>query len=835
MSDNAKDRLAEAAKANQLGNEHWEDRRPDLALDHFEKAYRLLRDWADADSEKVVESASNYALCLLAVGNVLAAEKTFAKGVETAKNAKISARRILRQWALSKEHLNLFVEARALYERAQPTDADAPGEHLAWHHAMGGINWREGRLSEAQRNYERALSNLPDDPKQAAAVLPVLGNAALLSWELGEDARAMRLAEQMHDVVDGAKDSLDLKGTINLMRVNAMRARRRGDTKSEIAIWTEGHNILCGTTPDAWSLRLDIVDELVSALKRGERLGDAVRMVSAERDAMLETEFPYAWLLHLILASLFNHIGETANARQSLLLVIEDFVGEADPQAELPILSELARIARAEGKTDAAIFLGKLALSHLTNLTRGLNTSEIQKVVVEGQQLADASIELLNQRGRFDEAAQLARLEARTRYLAHVSRDPRNPTEIKDPVPKLTFETTAEKDWMHTRDRLVEMRRAENPKALRAAANEALEALLSFELPDPDTASPARAAGPSSDRAARLTFTSDANTVVVNVERKDRSRHVRIATSAPDINRATADLILAIGDREAWHGPAKALYQSLIAPFEQDLSDCDILEIDATGPLSHIPFAVLGSTGNLLCQRFQIVNRVSTSGRQPVDNGSNTLVHLTDVGKGPLVNFATLPVAFGDEPGIKTKIIPTFSREDLRDALDTGTGYLSIATHFNSEPDRPDLWALSLGDGTQLHLTELASHQFDFSKTRLVAFAACSSAVAGSIEEEFGLVRLALEGGAESVIGTVWDVSESAAAEFTNRFWPLLASDPNQDAAAALQKFQSGCAAAQVSPDVAASSTGGIGTMPDGPPPADWAGFQLFKAHSLND
>jgi CHAT domain-containing protein len=835
MTEDARERRTIAVQANQLGNEHWKSGRPDLALEHFETAYCLLNDWKGANQEKAVESASNYALCLLAVGDIPAAERIFAKGVELAEAANISARRILRQWAYSKEHMNLFVEARALYERAQPRKEDAPLEHLAWHHAMGGINWREGRLSEARSNYEFAKSNLPDDPEEAATVLPVLGNTALLFWELGEDAKAMRLAEKMHDIVDRAKNNLDMKGTVNLMRVNATRAKRRGDLKSEIAIWNECHRIVRETTPNAWSLRLDIVDELVSALKRGEQFDDAIRLVVAERDAMLGGEFPYVWLLHLILASLFNQIGEIAKARASMLLVIADFVGEAEPKTELPILSLLAQVAQAENRPDAAIFIGKLALAHLAVVTGGLETSEIHKVIIEGQQISDATIELLNQKGRFDEAAALTRLEARIRYLAHVNRDPRNPVEIEQPVPQREFERAAEKDWMRARGRLVDARRSGNSAALNIAAKETLEVLLSVTEPSAKNTAPAVVAEPPSVHTMRLTLTSDTNTVSAFAESHVSSRHIRIYTSAPDINRATADLIFAINDKHAWRDPAKFLYQSIVAPFEQDLLDCNVLEIDAAGSLSRIPFALLASTGRLLCQRFAIINLISAAGSRHGNKQSSKLVHLTDAGKGPLVDFSTWPDAFGTQQKFKTNIIPVFSREDLRSALDAGVGYLSIATHFNSEPDRPDLWALSLGDGTKLHLTELATHSFDFSRTKLVSFVACGSATSESISQDCGLVRLALEGGAESVIGTIWDISETAAATFTRRFWPLLASDPNRDAAAALRKFLSECADTQVSRGGAVSTTGGIGIMPDGPPPSEWAGFQLYQTRSINE
>jgi CHAT domain-containing protein len=118
-------------------------------------------------------------------------------------------------------------------------------------------------------------------------------------------------------------------------------------------------------------------------------------------------------------------------------------------------------------------------------------------------------------------------------------------------------------------------------------------------------------------------------------------------------------------------------------------------------------------------------------------------------------------------------LLPDFTRADLRSALDGGhIDILHLATHavFNGRSDR----AFIVANGEVVRLSELRD-MIDRSSIRgepldLIILSACETAV-GDDESSMGLAGAAVQAGARSVIGSLWQVNDAGTAELMRQFY----------------------------------------------------------------
>jgi CHAT domain-containing protein len=300
-------------------------------------------------------------------------------------------------------------------------------------------------------------------------------------------------------------------------------------------------------------------------------------------------------------------------------------------------------------------------------------------------------------------------------------------------------------------------------------------------------------------------------------------------------SRAFFDLVAtlreAVSDPVAWREPATTLYQHLISPIEEHLEDAECLEIDASGILGRIPMGILTDGRACLAQRTSIKYVMNID--RPVSNPDlrHGAVHCAAFQTGPL---ATAPSISHDacealEP-YSLALGQSFTRDATLALLQTKPAYLTIATHFEIETAQPDLSTLLLGDDTLLYMSDLAGDQFDLNGIEIALFATCSSGVDDDTgPRNTSLAALALEKGVDHFVGTLWDISEAAAAEFIDAFWQAFYADPTQDPAKILSMLQSRRAQQAQAEAGHTNRTGGIGSTPDISPPEDWAAFAIFE------
>ena len=293
------------------------------------------------------------------------------------------------------------------------------------------------------------------------------------------------------------------------------------------------------------------------------------------------------------------------------------------------------------------------------------------------------------------------------------------------------------------------------------------------------------------------------------------------------ITRLVEDVVLAMSarDDDRWRAPARQLHALLIAPIADQLGPGSILAIVPDGPLRALPFAALiAPDGRYLVEqtRLSLIPALAYSAPEGVRAGDALNVVAASLQRQislPVGFFpelagtsaeAQIAVSFAD----RGRFVPNFNRADLEAALDGGrVDVLHLATHatFNGRSDR----AFIVANGEVIRLSELRE-LIERTRTRgepldLIVLSACETAV-GDDETSMGLAGAAVQAGARSVIGSLWQVSDTGTAELMGQFYRRYSA--GQSRSEALREAQ-----------LALIAAGGANADP-----SIWAAFALLGA-----
>jgi CHAT domain-containing protein len=819
-----KPKKTKSEKHLQKGHAHWFDGKPKQALAAYKKATAKLA--PDAPVTHQIDVKSAYALCLCEIGDFEDALVLYPELHRFCVDNGLVEIVVLRQWAKALEQTGDFRGARQKYEMIVPDAKTSAMDTLKWNHALGLLNWRDGRLSEARANLKAATELMPADPKEAVSIIGVLGNDALLSLELDDQPRALRLADQMFEIHE-AFDGTTLSGEINLVRVQAALANWRGDLAEQVAILRTGVELIETQAPEDWMRRLDLASDYVAALVDQMPSSNAIEYLATLCQSAPDE---FAWIGRFMLARLQMRAGEGDAAKDNLVLVIATFVGNGSPESEVEIIIELAALCLHEGNTSAAIFLGKLMLKYLAKMAHEAERAELRKILAAGDKVIQKTAQVLRGAGRFEEALAIERILERVERFALIMRAPAHEAVLQDPVPFDPTERQAEGIWLKDRQSLVSKRAAKDDAGAMQAARDMIQTLTWFENTSGLGQKPVETAAPFGQNM-RLSFVPSGDYCVVHYRWADRSKSSRIDIAASTFFELVADLSAAVQDHEAWKLPAIKLYHYLIAPIQDELSDVACFEIDASGILGRIPFCLLSTGSECLIQQLRVKYVVNSIKRMPKGTPREGLVHFSASQSGPL---ATRPnfLSTSAKPALSVTVVAgdAFTRDGLLSGLKAQPAYVSIATHLDTEPTRPDHWALWLGSGEPLYLSDFGAADFDFDGVHLAVLATCSSALEDATDvKQTSLAALVLAKGAHRFVGTLWEISETASARFVEEFWAAFLVDEAQDIAAVLATVQTRYAARANQSDLARTATGGIGERLSTIAPSEWAAFAVFE------
>lgn len=257
-------------------------------------------------------------------------------------------------------------------------------------------------------------------------------------------------------------------------------------------------------------------------------------------------------------------------------------------------------------------------------------------------------------------------------------------------------------------------------------------------------------------------------------------------TNRREVAKLAESLVVGLtrGSGDEWKAPAARLYEILIRPIEEHLSDKSTLAIIPDGPLRAVPFAaLLSNDGRFLVERTALSVAPALAYSQP---GASSREGRISVVAASLARSVTLPAgvfpaltgtaaeariaAANGKPG---KLVENFTREQLVATLEgEEVDVLHLATHaaFNGRSDR----AFIVANGEVIRLSELrdmlARNRVRGDLLDLLVLSACETAV-GDEEASMGLAGAAVQAGASSAMASLWQVADTGTAELMRHFY----------------------------------------------------------------
>ncbi|GAB4370085.1 MAG: hypothetical protein Kow00121_10530 [Elainellaceae cyanobacterium] len=250
-------------------------------------------------------------------------------------------------------------------------------------------------------------------------------------------------------------------------------------------------------------------------------------------------------------------------------------------------------------------------------------------------------------------------------------------------------------------------------------------------------------------------------------------------------------------DIEQVQATAQLLYGWLIAPLEAELAAGQVqhLVLSLDRVTRYIPIAALFDGEQYLIERYTVSTILSADLTDVRDRLSlrtedmpilalglseavppdfSALSYVPDELDAIVLENAT--DASGIYPGLKF-LNGEFDQQTLRNNL-YGHRILHIATHAVFEPGRQDQSYLLLGTGEQFRIADIQNLQ-DLGDLQLVVLSACETALGEPDQDGIEIPGIAfnfLNGGADTVIASLWAVSDSSTASLMQQFYQTLAA-----------------------------------------------------------
>jgi CHAT domain-containing protein len=245
--------------------------------------------------------------------------------------------------------------------------------------------------------------------------------------------------------------------------------------------------------------------------------------------------------------------------------------------------------------------------------------------------------------------------------------------------------------------------------------------------------------------------------------------------------------------------PAQRLYDWLVRPLAPDLAsdEVDTLVFVPDAALRTIPVASLHDGERFLVERFAlaITPGLELTDPRPLDRGDlrPLVAGLSEPGGGlaPLPHIDAEVRAVHASIGGTLLVGDAFRREALHASL-AGRAFnvVHIATHGEVLADARQSFLVA-SDG-RIGMDELAADvglaRFRETPLELLTLSACETAE-GDERAALGLSGIAVQAGARSVLGTLWNVNDAASAALMGELYRALLT-PGTSRAAALQRAQ---------------------------------------------
>jgi filamentous hemagglutinin family protein len=230
--------------------------------------------------------------------------------------------------------------------------------------------------------------------------------------------------------------------------------------------------------------------------------------------------------------------------------------------------------------------------------------------------------------------------------------------------------------------------------------------------------------------------------------------------------------------------PAQQLYQWLIAPLESELKQQDIQNLAFvldTG-LRSVPLAALHDGEHFLVESYSLgllptfgLTDFRQSPQQRENLGDESVLAMGIADFQDQFDLSAVPqeIELVSQGKGQAYLNEAFTLDNLQNQLQQNHyGIVHLATHAVFRPGAPENSYLQLWD-QQLYLNQLADLKLGESTVPLLVLSACTTAL-GDKDAEFGFAGLAVRTGVQSVLASLWAVSDEGTLGFMAEFYRQL-------------------------------------------------------------
>ena len=287
-----------------------------------------------------------------------------------------------------------------------------------------------------------------------------------------------------------------------------------------------------------------------------------------------------------------------------------------------------------------------------------------------------------------------------------------------------------------------------------------------------------------------------------------RATNIKVA----ELNRKVFDFRQTLTDPRSDPRPeAKEFYNLLVKPIESLLKDSHAKRImwSLDGQLRYIPMAALYDGSQFLIEKFDLSTFTPAGGSALLEREAkpnwNALVagvskaHDIIEADGKAAHFESLSGVPYEVDGVmnaipnsKKLLDSEFTLDSFKAALSTHPNVVHLATHFSFHPGDEKNSYFITGDGKPFRVADARTlSTLSFQGVSLLTLSACETGLGGSDGSEVeGITAVLQKKGAESVISTLWPVSDASTAALMQEFYRLHETHPDWTKLHALQSAQ---------------------------------------------
>lgn len=665
----------------------------------------------------------------------------------------------------------------------------------------------QGDYARALPLYRRALAmdealHGPYHPEIATD----LNNLAVLYDSLGDAARALPLYERSLDILERAfgKEHPRVAEALNNL---AMLHKTQGDHAKAAPLYERALAILeqtQGPEHPAVATALNNLGVLLDGQKEQARAETLLRRALAIREQAFGPGHLLVGISLNNLAELYRARGDTAQAQGLYLRAwwIGRQVG--NPQFLADVLDNLSRFLAAQGKTQAAIFVGKEAVRGLQGL-RG-NVADLGKETLKG---FDATIEdvyrhlarLLVQAGRLAEAELVLQLFKAQEQFEFQRRS--TDTGLLSAHLPLSLLESEQQEALEAKGLEEDFYQA-FAKTLAAFDVAGQRAQTSLLAEQDIQVGLRRLKEKEGEMLAALYSIADRDEYGLILVTADERRAFWVKLQPDELRRRVARFRALVQEPRSDVRPEGRALLDIILPPEahKELERLGITSLlwHLDGPLRLLPLAALHDGQGYLIERYRLATFLALDLHRLFGSRDTGWTGLGfGVSKGREVEgevFSDLPsvpkelssviqrpAKMGETQGAIAGdfyLDQAFDWPNFKRLLQQGPRHslLHIASHFNLAPGNETQSFLLTGQGEPIKLALLNRQQRLFEGVDLLTLSACNTALSAGQDaqgrEVDGLAHIAWRQGAASVLASLWPVADEATARLMAHFYSLL-------------------------------------------------------------